>query len=68
MFDKDNFCEYMFVEFPTVFNTPFTREWLANMVEYARQIYENNEQGTVYAIWCMLPDEVKIDKVWQFWY
>ena len=69
-FAKDEFLQHMFEEFPSVFNTSFSREMLENVVDYGMDNHTVTKNGLYYYLKDMVPQtEPKdlipyIDKSW----
>lgn len=55
-FDKGGFLEHMFEEFPSAFETPFSREMLENIVDYGMKYHNVSKNGMYYYLKDMLPE------------
>ena len=56
IFAKDAFLQHMYEEFPSVFNTAFSREMLENIVDYGVNHHTVTKNGLYYYLKDMVPE------------
>ena len=55
-FARDEFLQHMFEEFPSVFNTSFSREMLENIVDFGKSNYTVSKNSLYYFLKAMVPE------------
>ena len=55
-FARDEFLQYMFEEFPSVFTSPFSREMLENVVDYGIENHTVSKNSLYYYLKDMIPE------------
>ena len=65
-FDSKGFSEYMYDNFPSVFEQPFAREWLENTLQWVTETFENDPEKVIINLNSMLPYEVEIEEIENF--